>query len=106
MKAILSTDLLRVALSRCFDACEKKTSESVVSLSFSDSNLTLSAKGSFTFYEEIISVISADEDCDFCITTFSVALKETPPPIFPPPTGSVGKSKMLVESFIIIIKND
>ncbi len=69
MKAILSTDLLRVALSRCFDACEKKTSESVVSLSFSNSNLTLSAKGSFTFYEEIISVISADEDCDFCIKT-------------------------------------
>lgn len=69
MKAILSTDLLACALSRCFDACEKKASESIVSLSFKDSKLHFAAKGAFTFYEEAISVISADADCVFCIKT-------------------------------------
>ncbi len=69
MKANLSTNLLACALSRCFDACEKKTSESIVSLSFKDSNLYLSAKGAFTLYEETISTISVDDEQTFCIKT-------------------------------------
>jgi DNA polymerase III sliding clamp (beta) subunit (PCNA family) len=69
MKAVLSTDLLGSALSRCYDACEKKALESIVSLSFENSKLTLSAKGPFSFYEEVISTISVDEDCVFCLKT-------------------------------------
>jgi len=72
MKAILSTDLLGSALSRCYDACEKKALESIVKLSFKDSKLLLSAKGAFSYYEEEMSTISVDNDSEFCIKTVTL----------------------------------
>lgn len=69
MKSKLSRGLLESALSRCYDAGEKKATESITKLSFEGAQLNLYSKGSFTFYEETIPVIESNATCDFCIKT-------------------------------------
>lgn len=72
MKSKISRDLLEDALSRCYDACEKKAGESMIKLSFGSGFLSLSTKGAFTFFEEKIPTISCDQDTDFCLRTFTL----------------------------------
>ena len=72
MKAKLSRNLLEAAISRCFDACEKKATEAITQFEFSGEKLTLSSKGSITFYEETISVIESQSDCVFSLKTAAV----------------------------------
>jgi len=72
MKAKLYKNSLELALSRCFDACEKKTSESLTQFLFQDDKLILSTKGSFTFYEESISFIECSENISFSVKTATI----------------------------------
>ena len=60
---------LESALAHTFEACEKKSGESITQLYFKNDKLTLSCKGSFTQYEETINVESVNEDCVFSLKT-------------------------------------
>ena len=66
MKSKLNKNFLESAISRCYDSCEKKSSESVVQFDFKNTELFLSAKGAFSFYEENIPI--SELDCDACFT--------------------------------------
>lgn len=72
MKSRISRHLLEDALARCYDACEKKASESMIKLVFDSSHILLQTKGSFTFYEEKIPLISCDESVSFCLRTHTL----------------------------------
>lgn len=72
MKAKLYKNLLESALSRCFDACEKKTAESLTQFIFENDKLILSAKGSFTYYEECIDFIECSENAVFTVKTATI----------------------------------
>ncbi len=72
MKTKMSKNALESALSRCYDACERKALESIVQFSFQKDKLTLTSKGSFTYYEEVIEPVDSDEDCVFCLRTSTV----------------------------------
>lgn len=72
MKAKIAKNTLESAVSRCYDSCEKKSSESVVHFSFKNSGLTLTAKGGFSFYEELLTVSELDDEADFCLKTSTV----------------------------------
>jgi hypothetical protein len=69
MKAILSRNLLELALSHAFDATEKKSAESFCQFNFSNNALKINTKGAFTAYEESMPVIKCDEDVIFSIKT-------------------------------------
>jgi DNA polymerase III sliding clamp (beta) subunit (PCNA family) len=63
---------LESALSRCFDACEKKTAESLTQFIFENDKLILSAKGYFTYYEECIDFIECSENAMFTVKTATI----------------------------------
>jgi DNA polymerase III sliding clamp (beta) subunit (PCNA family) len=69
MKTQLSRNLLESALNRCFEACERKVSESEVNLEFCENKLKLTTKGPVTYYEETIPTISCDDDNAFSLKT-------------------------------------
>jgi hypothetical protein len=71
MKAKLTRGLLEMFLNKCFEACEKKSSESVTLFKFKDKNLTLTTKGSFTYLEAEIKNIDCD-DMEFTIKTAAI----------------------------------
>ena len=69
MKSKIPKITLELALAHCYDATEKKASESITQFAFKDKELTLKCKGAFTFFEETISNIELDEDCTFSLKT-------------------------------------
>lgn len=72
MKSKISRNILDSALAHCYDACEKKSLESIVKFVFSNNKAILSCKGSFTYYEQEIPLISCDSDCTFFIKTNTI----------------------------------
>lgn len=69
MKTRISTNVLESALSRCFDASERKSAESIAQFDFNNGSLTIKYKGAFTFYEETIKTIVLDEEAVFMLKT-------------------------------------
>jgi len=72
VKAELSRNLLDLALNRCFEAGEKKTSESVTKFNFVNDVLNLSTKGAYTYFEEKVAVIKCDQNFSICLKTAQV----------------------------------
>lgn len=72
MKALLSRDVLELALSHCFDSTEKKAADSFCQFEFKNKALKLTTKGSFTAYEESVAAIKYDSDCVFAVKTSTI----------------------------------
>jgi DNA polymerase III sliding clamp (beta) subunit (PCNA family) len=71
MKSKISRILLEIALSKCFEAGEKKTSESLTFFQFENNILKLTTKGAFTFYETSIEGIDC-EKMSFTLKTSAI----------------------------------
>jgi DNA polymerase III sliding clamp (beta) subunit (PCNA family) len=69
MKAEILRNLLDLALNRCFEAGERKSSECITKLEFKNDVLNLSTKGSFTYYEEKVPILACDESFSICLKT-------------------------------------
>ena len=72
MKAEITRNVLDLALNRCYEASERKSSESITKFSFTEDKLVLTTKGSFTFYEETIPVLKCTEPFTICLKTSNV----------------------------------
>ena len=68
MKARLSRQSLEMALAKCYDVCEKKSSDSLVQFVFEENKLSLYSKGSFAYIQVHVDVTS-DVVCDFTLKT-------------------------------------
>lgn len=65
--------MLESALSRAYDACEKKADEAITELSFKGNVCEVCAKGAFTYYEESFNMDNnVDEECAFCLKLSSL----------------------------------
>jgi DNA polymerase III sliding clamp (beta) subunit (PCNA family) len=72
MKCKILRSVLETGLSNCYDASERKTSESITKFNFNDNKLNISCKGFFTFYEQDINLLSSDADCFFFLKTNTI----------------------------------
>jgi|APCry1669189440_1035222.scaffolds.fasta_scaffold00216_10 hypothetical protein len=74
MKVKLNRALLEISLNKCFDACERKSSESLTNFNFNNDTLTLCTKGSFTFFTTIIENIDIDQEniANFTLKTSAI----------------------------------
>lgn len=69
MKVTLIRNLLESVLARCFEATEKRASDSTCQMAFSGNTLTICTRGSYTWFEEKMHGLNIDEDCVFSIKT-------------------------------------
>jgi hypothetical protein len=72
MKSKILRNDLEMCISNCYDACERKASESITKLKFNSNKLIVSCKGAFTFYQQEMVPTSVDSDCEFYLKTSTI----------------------------------
>jgi hypothetical protein len=56
MEMKIPTTILEASVSRCYEACQKKSDLSVIKIECVDKKITVSSKGAFTYYEEKLPI--------------------------------------------------
>lgn len=64
MKLKVLRNVLESALSRCYYASEKRSSDSIVKFSFDNNTLNLHSRGALVSYCESCPILEIDEECD------------------------------------------